>query len=84
MSETEAIQKLEDLGLVVADENKEWASADVDEGKVAKTDPTSGRRAKVGTVVTLYISTGEQSYTVASLVGEDANNVKYNLEKNMV
>ena len=81
MTETEAIQKLEDLGLVVADDNKEWASADVDEGKVAKTDPTSGRRAKVGTVVTLYISTGEQSYTVASLVGEDANNVKYNLEK---
>ena len=81
LSESEAIEKLEDLGLVVADENKEWPSADVQEGMVAKTDPTSGRRAKVGTVVTLYISTGEQSYTVASLVGEDANNVKYNLEK---
>ena len=82
MTESEAVEKLEDLGLIVSSENKYMHSEDVPEGNVVKTDPISGRRAKVGSTVTLYLSDGANSYTVEDLTTKDANNVKYDLEKN--
>ena len=82
LSESEAVEKLEKLKLSVADENKYMNSSEVPEGKVVKTNPISGRRVKIGTEITLYISNGENSYTVEELTGKDANNVKYDLEKN--
>ena len=82
LSESEAVEKLEKLKLSVAAENKYMNSSEVPEGKVVKTNPISGRRVKIGTEITLYISNGENSYTVEELTGKDANNVKYDLEKN--
>ena len=82
LSESEAVEKLEKLKLSVAAENKYMNSSEVPEGKVVKTNPISGRRVKIGTEITLYISNGENSYTVEELTGQDANNVKYDLEKN--
>ena len=82
LSESEAVEKLEKLKLSVAAENKYMNSSEVPEGKVVKTNPISGRRVKIGTEITLYISNGENSYTVEELAGKDANNVKYDLEKN--
>ena len=82
MTESEAVETLEKLKLTVASENKYMNSAEVPEGKVVKTNPISGRRVKVGTEITLYLSNGENSYTVEDLTGQDASNVKYDLEKN--
>ena len=82
MDESAAIEKLDSLGLKVADENKFMNSADVQEGNVVKTNPIAGRRVKIGTEITLYISNGSNSYTVEDLTGKDASNVKYDLEKN--
>ena len=82
LTESEAVEKLEDLGLVVSSENKYMHSEDIPEGNVVKTDPISGRRAKVGSTVTLYLSDGSNSYTIEDLSGKDASNVKYDLEKN--
>lgn len=82
MNESAAIEKLDALGLKVADENKFMNSAEVPEGNVVKTNPIAGRRVKIGTEITLYISNGSNSYTVEDLTGKDASNVKYDLEKN--
>jgi serine/threonine-protein kinase len=82
ITESAAVEKLEDIGLKVADENKYMNSSEIPEGNVVKTNPISGRRVKIGTEITLYISNGTNSYTVEDLTGKDASNVKYDLEKN--
>ena len=81
MTEVEAAKALEKLGISVSAENKYVSSSTVEEGSVVKTDPAAGRTIKVTAEVTLYLSTGDKSYTVEDLAGKDANNVKFLLEE---
>ena len=81
MSEVEAADALEKAGLTVSEENKYISSADIAEGKVVKTDPAAGRTVKSGKEIVLYLSSGDEAYTLPDFIGEDANNVKYSLEK---
>ena len=82
MTEVEAADTLEKLGLTVSTENKTAPSSDIPEGCVVKTDPSVGRTVKVTAEVTLYLSSGDNSYEVEDLTKQDAENVKYDLEKN--
>ena len=82
MSESEAVETLEEEGLKVAEENTSCTSSDVEEGNVVKTDPSAGRTVKVGREITLCISSGDKTYVVEDLIGSNADNVKYDLEKN--
>lgn len=81
MTVSEAEQILEDMGFVVADETKSVASEEVEEGLVVKTSPESGRTRKKGAEITLYISSGENSYVVEDLVGKNYLEVKGVLEQ---
>ena len=82
MTEVEAADTLEKLGLTVSTENKTAPSSDIPEGCVVKTDPSVGRTVKVTAEVTLYLSSGDNSYVVEDLTKQSAENVKYDLEKN--
>ena len=76
----EAERKLKNYKLDVEVEVKEEASDGIEEGKVIRTDPVSGRLVKEGTKIVLVVSTGKASYTVEDFTGEDFNVVKANLE----
>lgn len=80
MSVTEAIDKLQDEGFEVADEQLEISDAVVPEGKVVKTNPASGSKRTKGTIVKLYISTGDSQITVEDYTGKNYLEVKGSLE----
>ena len=77
----EAEEKLHDAGFEVATETKEVSSSEVEKDKVVKTSPMIGRKIKMGTTITLYISTGENFYTVENLVGKNYIEQKAILER---
>ena len=77
----EAEEKLRDAGFEVATETKEVSSSEVEKDKVVKTSPMIGRSIKKGTTITLYISTGENVYTVEELKGKNYIEQKAILEK---
>ena len=84
MTVVEAEEKLEALGLEVATDVKTEASTDVEEGKVIKTNPQVGRTVKKGTVITLYVSSGEGGMRLEDYTGQNYNYVKGILELNNV
>jgi serine/threonine-protein kinase len=81
MSEDEAKEELEKLGLVVNAEVKEQESESVEAGLVIKTNPKSGKTVKKGTSITLTISTGGTEITIDDYTGKDFENIKYLLEQ---
>lgn len=70
LEELEAEKKLIAEGLKINTELKYTTSETVEEGKVVKTDPAAGRTVKEGTEVTIYISSGENSFKLENYVGE--------------
>ncbi len=77
----EAEKKLEDLGLSVVSETKEVTSDTIEEGKVVKTSPQSGRTVKKGSNITLYVSMGEGGYVLEDLKGKNYIEQKAILER---
>lgn len=71
MTVIEAEQELKDNGFEVALETIKEESDTVEKGKVIKTDPQSGRTIKKGSLITLYESLGEETYTVEDYTGSN-------------
>lgn len=58
------------------------ASDVIENGKVSKTSPAIGRTIKEGTEITIYISTGSETYEIEDYTGKDAEVYKALLETN--
>lgn len=69
MSIVDAEEVLKNEGLEVATDTIGMVSGEYDKGLVVKTDPIAGRRVPEGTVITIYESLGEETYTVENYVG---------------
>lgn len=73
MEYEDAVKELEALKLKV---NKETMfSADVEEGKVVKTDPTAGRTVKEKTTIDVYVSEGKEKVVFDDYVGKNFSQV---------
>ena len=80
MDVTKAIETLQNVGFEVSDEQLEISDDKVPEGKVVKTNPASGSKRTKGTIVKLYISTGDSQITVEDYTGKNYLEVKGALE----
>ncbi len=78
MTEKEATQELEALGLEVKVE-REYDS-DISKGKATRTVPGNGEKADKGSEVQLYISRGPKQVEVPSVVGQDVDAATKTLE----
>ena len=77
---SEVVNELQDLGFEVADETVDISDDKVEEGKVVKTNPPSGAKRTEGTVVTIYVSTGDSKYEIEDYKGKNYLEVKGALE----
>ena len=68
---SDAINTLQNEGFKIADQQKEQASDDVPEGKVVKTNPVAGVKKTKGSEITLYISTGNEGFTMEDFTGKN-------------
>ena len=73
-------KKLQDKGFEVNTKIKTTPSEKIDKNRVVKTDPAKGRSVKKGTKVTIYKSSGEDTYKLEDYKGQNANSVKTLLE----
>lgn len=80
LDELEAEKKLMNEGLKINAELKYTPSDTIEEGKVVKTDPAAGRTVKEGTDVTIYISSGENSFKLEDYIGKNYIEIKARLE----
>ena len=80
MDITKAIETLQNVGFEVSDEQLEISDDKIPEGKVVKTNPASGSKRTKGTIVKLYISTGDSQITVEDYTGKNYLEVKGALE----
>ena len=80
MDVTKAIETLQNVGFEVSDDQLEISDDKVPEGKVVKTNPASGSKRTKGTIVKLYISTGDSQITVEDYIGKNYLEVKGALE----
>ncbi|MDD4548023.1 MAG: Stk1 family PASTA domain-containing Ser/Thr kinase [Bacilli bacterium] len=80
MSVVEAEKSLKKKGFEVATDIIKIASTDIDEGKIAKTDPEAGRTVKKGTEIILYQSIGNIQLELEDYVGKNYITVKADLE----
>ena len=76
----EATEVLEQGGFVVAEKIEEIVSTDVEAGRVIRTSPAAGSERNEGTVVTLYVSTGDGLVEIEDYTGESYLEVKGRLE----
>lgn len=77
---SEAINALQDVGFIVADEQRSEASDTIDEGLVTKTSPAAGSIRKEGTEIILYISLGDVTVEIEDYTGQNYNEVRGRLE----
>lgn len=77
---SKATDKLEDLGLVVNSKIEKVSSDKIEEGRIVKTDPSKGKKVKVGTKVTLYKSSGEETFKLDDYTGKNYIEVQTILE----
>lgn len=77
---SKAEEKLEDLGLKVNTSIKKVSSKKIDKGRVVKTDPPKGDKVKVGSTVTIYKSTGEDTFKLKDYTGKNYIEVQTLLE----
>ena len=68
---SEAINALQNEGFKIADQQKEQASDEIEKGKVVKTNPVAGVKKTKGSEVTLYISTGNEGFTMEDFTGKN-------------
>lgn len=80
MEELKAEAKLIDAGLRINSELKYVPSDTVKEGLVVKTDPAHGRTVKENTEVSIYISSGQNSFVLEDYSGKNYIEVKTRLE----
>ena len=80
MDVTKAIETLQNVGFEVSDDQLEISDDKIPEGKVVKTNPASGSKRTKGTIVKLYISTGDSQITVEDYTGKNYLEVKGALE----
>ena len=73
-------KKLQDRGLEVRTKIKEEASSDVKKDRVTRTDPEAGRSVKEGTKITIYRSTGEETFEIEDYTGQNYIEVQAILE----
>ena len=78
----EATNELVDAGFDVATEYKYQSSDDIEEGSVIKTSPEIGTKRKTGTMITLYVSSGEGVYLMEDFTGQNYLEVKGKIEAN--
>lgn len=81
LSVEDAESKLISAGFTISDEQKSEASSTIKEGNVTKTYPSKGSTRKKGASVTIYISSGENAYTLEDLTGKNYIEEKAVLEK---
>ncbi|AXQ79225.1 Stk1 family PASTA domain-containing Ser/Thr kinase [Streptococcus chenjunshii] len=74
-----AEKRIEDSGLRVGDVRK-VDSAEVDKGRVVRTDPAAGSSKKEGTRVDIYVSTGNSAFTMEDYVGQNYEKVVSDLK----
>ena len=84
MSEVDAANTLEKLGLQVEALPKYEESSDVAEGNVTRTSPQIGRTVKKGSTVVLYVSTGEGGVVLEDYTGQNYNKIQGILEEKKV
>ena len=73
-------RKLQNAGLEPRTKIREEASDDVEKGKVTRTDPEAGRSVVKGTKVTIYRSTGEETFELENYTGQNYIEVQTILE----
>ncbi len=79
-SVVEASNILTDLGFSVEEETKTVASEEIEKGYVVKTSPEIGRKVKAGTTIILYVSSGEETFTLEDYSGKNYIEIKAILE----
>lgn len=77
---SKATDKLEDLGLVVNSKIEKVSDDKIEEGRIVKTDPKKGKTVKKGTKVTLYKSSGEETFKLEDYTGKNYIEVQTILE----
>lgn len=80
MTLSEAVEKLQNEGFKVADEQKEVSSDEIEEGKVVKTSPVAGTKKTKGSEITIYISSGNNGFVMEDFTGKNYLTVKGTLE----
>ena len=73
-------KKLQKLGFVVKSKVELVPSDDIDKNRVVKTEPASGRSVKKGSKVTIYKSSGEETFKLEDYKDKNAIEVKTLLE----
>jgi len=73
-------KKLQKLGFTVKQNIELVPSDKIDKNRVVKTEPASGRSVKKGSKVTIYKSSGEETFELEDYKGQNANSVKTLLE----
>ena len=73
-------KKLQELGFEVKTDIKSEPSTTVKKNLVVKTDPEAGRSVKYGTKITIYKSSGEETFTLENYVGKNYIEVQTILE----
>lgn len=71
MSVVDAESLLKNEGFKVKAETEKIESSKYEAGLVVKTDPIAERKVPKGTVITIYESLGEETYTVENFVGKN-------------
>ena len=78
---SEAIDILNNAGLKISADRRTTPSDTIKEGDVVKTDPSSGRTVKEGSMVVIYESAGESTITLEDYTGKNYIEVRTILEK---
>ena len=73
-------KKLQKLGFKVKQNIELVPSDKIDKNRVVKTEPASGRSIKKGSKITIYKSSGEETFKLEDYKGQNANEVKAKLE----
>ena len=68
---TEAANYLTDYGFDVLEEFKYVPSDSIEEGYVVKTSPEVGRKLKEGSKITIYLSSGPESFEMDNYIGKN-------------
>ena len=77
---SEVVSELQELGFEVADETLEISDDTVQAGRVVKTNPPSGAKRTSGTVVTIFVSSGDSKIEIGDYLGKNVLEVRGALE----
>ena len=77
---SEVVNELQELGFEVADETVEISDGTVQVGRVVKTNPPSGAKRTSGTIVTIFVSSGDSKIEIDDYLGKNVLEVRGALE----